>query len=54
MMKVKNTIPEYPDMRERRIKLQEQYVMLQKALRQDKKRVRGVADAGMLCETVRR
>lgn len=54
MMEVKNTIPDYSDIKERRVKLQEQYVMLQKALRQDKKRVRGVADAGVLCETVRR
>lgn len=54
MADVKNIIPDYPDIRERRVKLQEQYVMLQKALRQEKKRVRGAADAGMLCETVRR
>ncbi|MDE6687303.1 MAG: hypothetical protein K2K17_08305 [Lachnospiraceae bacterium] len=51
MMEVKHVIPDYSDVKERRAKLQEQYVLLQKKLRQ-KKRVRGVADAGMLRETI--
>ncbi len=56
-MEVKNTIPIYKDMNERKIKIQRTYVNLQKNLLKkepDKKEQRGDADGRAICPAVNR